>query len=502
MDKKNTVKIFSEQTFMNKRMLIGYGITVLVLFLAYIMELVKGNRTLLYVGAFSALLLIPFFITLLLYRSSSGSTKIRLVTAIGYEILYAFVLLTSVSVLSFVYIIPMLLILSLYQDKKLTLGAGILTLLINIAFIVMNVIRGASAEDIVNFEIEIAVVSMVVGFSIMVSGTLATISNNKIQMIEAEKEKTAQMLEKIVGAVSHLSTHIANINSESKEIAQQGQHSKEAISEIVTGTNELADTIQGQLRMTENINSLTDTTQNTTRMIQNKFTETRAAAKEGNQDMAELSNVSEHSRAAGNDVHQTMTGLIEQTQAAKKILELIEDITDQTTLLSLNASIEASRAGDAGKGFAVVAEEIKKLAEQTKSATDSVSGIFVELEVQADKAGSSVNELIETNERQTDLVHKTMQTFRKIQNDIDNVSQSMEIQHSDIAKIVESNSEINKSVENLGAFSQELLANAENTRELADNTITGTVNISGLLSGVSDEIGKLQAIIDSSAANA
>ena len=145
-------KTLNEQEFMNGRMLIGYGITVAVLFAAYLVELLKGNRTSGYVAVFSAFLLIPFLFTFFIYRREKGSRAIRVTAAIGYGILYAFVLWTSVSILSFVYIIPMLVIFSLYQDRKLAMGTGILTLATNIVFIAINVMRGVTKDDIVNYE--------------------------------------------------------------------------------------------------------------------------------------------------------------------------------------------------------------------------------------------------------------------------------------------------------------------------------------------------------------
>ncbi|MDE7286831.1 MAG: hypothetical protein K2N55_08345, partial [Lachnospiraceae bacterium] len=246
-------KAVSELKFMNERMLLGYGITAAVLFLAYLVELVKGNRTPGYVVIFSLLLLAPLILSILVYQRDKESQLVKVIAAVGYSILYAFVLWTSVSILSFVYIIPMLVIFSLYQDKKLAMGSGILTLLINIAFIVTNIVRGVTKDDIVNFEIEIAVILMVVGYSYLVSKSLDVISQQKIQAIQQEKEKGAQVISSMIHAAEQLEESVVEISMESENISEQGKSSKTAVVGIVAGTNELAETIQNQLHMTENI---------------------------------------------------------------------------------------------------------------------------------------------------------------------------------------------------------------------------------------------------------
>lgn len=486
----------NEIEFMNKKAVTGYAIVVAILFAAYLVELVKGNRTPVYVGIFTLFLLLPFLAAFAVYRKNKASLSVRLIAGIGYEILYAFVLWTSVSILSFVYIIPILVIFSVYQDKKISLLLGMLTVFINLVYIAGGVMGGAAAGDIVNYEIQMALILMVVLFSYTSSRALAVIAQSKIEIIRSKQQKEEKVLKKMVDAVSHLSSDIVKISGESQQIAAQGENSKRSIDGIVTGTNELADTIANQLEMTENIGSLTDTAKITVKQILEKFNGIRLAAQAGDKDMQELGRASDLSCETGRQVKEAMEVLLERTAEAKEILGLIEGITGQTTLLALNASIEAAHAGDAGKGFAVVADEIKQLAEQTKEATGSITKIFAQLHSQADMVDRSVNGLLDSNGKQTGLVERTKEVFAQIRFDIDDVSDSMEVQSSDMERIITSNEQICKSVESLSAFSQELYASAENTQNIADQTVSGTNNIADLLGGVAGEVESLRELID------
>lgn len=493
MDKELNLQ---ENEYLNKRFLNCYGIIAGVLFIAYILELVKGNRTLGYMAVFWAILLIPLVISILIYKKDKGSPLVKYFGVFGYEILYAFVLLTSVSILSFCYVLPMIVAIALYQNSKFALQSGIIAVLINIAYIAMCLIRsGAESLDIVNFEIAIAAVVLVVGLSLLSTKALERVSKNKMNLIEQEKVKEEAILEQVLTITGELIENISEIDAESKKMAKQGERSKSAIEEIVSGTNDLANTIQRQLQMTENIGNLTDNMGVTVEEIQDKFAGTRKVTEDGNQDVAELLKSSELNEKASGEVSITMNNLTRQTGEVNEILQMIESITTQTTLLALNASIEAARAGEAGKGFAVVAGEIQKLASQTEEATSQIKVIINELTQQTDMAERSVGSLVESTKKQAQLVERTRIAFDRISEDIIDVDSSVEKQSVGMGQIKDSNTEIIQYVENLSAFSEELLANTENTRELTDGTIEGTKKVSSLLDDVMKKVEILKAIV-------
>ena len=93
--------------------------------------------------------------------------------------------------------------------------------------------------------------------------------------------------------------------------------------------------------------------------------------------LTEKSNKTKIATTEVNDIVQDMN---ESTKQINAISETIADITEQTNLLSLNASIESARAGEAGKGFAVVADEIRKLAEQSKTSTEEIKAIIASIQ--------------------------------------------------------------------------------------------------------------------------
>ena len=488
---------FSEKQLVNQRFLVCYGSVIGILLLAYIGEYIKGNRTPGYLAVFCTIMMIPFLACMILYFvKNKESAAIKYIGMGGYLILYAYAMFTSDSIIAFVYILPMLTAITLFQNGKFSLGAGSLSVAINVFYIVEEVGNGrADSSSIINYEIALAAVLLVDVFCIVSSRNLERISNFKMVQISEEKEHTGEILENMTSTTGELIEKITAIDAQSKDMESQGENSKNAIEEIVTGANDLAQTIQKQLEMTENIGVQTDNAVQISDRISEKFQTTLKITEEGNQDIGQLRAASAQTESAGGEVSATMNTLLEQIEEANKILQMIAGITTQTTLLALNASIEAAHAGEAGKGFAVVADEIKNLAAGTEQATQQIKDILAQLTEQADAAGRSVGSLVETNKAQAELVEKTGEAFARIKKDIDQVSADMAEQTTGMGQVKDSNHEIVQYVENLSAFSEELLANIENTRTLTDGMIQGTKQISDMLDETKKEVELLKTMV-------
>ncbi|TGY96069.1 methyl-accepting chemotaxis protein [Petralouisia muris] len=268
------------------------------------------------------------------------------------------------------------------------------------------------------------------------------------------------------------------------------QNVERAVNEIAAGAANQAEETQKATDDILLIGTMVENTSSEVSSLRSIAQSIKDSSEHANTTLRELDTVNKQAMDSINIIYEQTHTTNESALKIKEATTLISSIADETNLLSLNASIEAARAGDAGKGFAVVASEIQKLAEQSNKSAQQIDSIIYTLMEDSRKAVETMEAVKEIMAQQNENVTKTGTTFSQVQGGIMDSAVNVD-------SIAERTNQLNSARTNIVDVVQNLTSIAEQNAANTQETSAAVMEVANVMQEISNHASELQNIASS-----
>ncbi|MCI5857140.1 MAG: methyl-accepting chemotaxis protein [Agathobacter sp.] len=418
----------------------------------------------------TALIAVFCVINAIIYHKNHANPKFRVIATVEMGIEYLLVgMQTDAHFIIYVLIATVALQIPYYDKrglKKTAIGLGILYAIVT----GIQFAKGINKLDVDTLCGVIGVIGIL--FITAAIGNIAIAFNNDaLGAIASEHDKEKQVLEGVLG----ISNSIQNESAKSSELIEKLVDVTESVTnsmqEISASSNVTVTSIEEQSSMTNAIQDALGVTGESSKEMVNIALDSNASIQENIRVMAELKQQSQLITDTNHEVTEAMTKLKNKTNEVEEIAGMILNISSQTNLLALNASIESARAGEAGRGFAVVAEQIRQLAEQTKSSTENITRIVSELNENANEVVVSVQGSVQAADSQNEKILKASDAFEALKQNMTTLISHIEEVSRQVEGLSSSNNKIVENISQLSAATQEVTANAEQVHGMSEQNL-------------------------------
>ena len=258
----------------------------------------------------------------------------------------------------------------------------------------------------------------------------------------------------------------------SKQLLDASRDINVAISEIEKGASQQADEATTCLHQMQNLTEKLGLVQENTEKIGVFSVRTKDIIKQGLSTVDDLERKSIETKNITEEVIHSIEELALASKSIEGIVGLMNDIAAQTNLLSLNASIEAARAGSAGKGFAVVADEIRQLAEQSAQSANRIGTIVANIQQQTQNIVITTNTVKEILISQGDSLQNTIKVFGNMNQNMEQLTENLEVIGTGVKGVELSKLDTLHAIENISAVAEQTAAASEQVSQIADSQLT------------------------------
>ncbi|WP_456459267.1 methyl-accepting chemotaxis protein [Reichenbachiella sp.] len=322
--------------------------------------------------------------------------------------------------------------------------------------------------------------------------------------IKVLAENLNSALDNLNGVLSKISVNAEIVNDSTSEMNASSDEMNLSINEIATATTQMSHGAQNQVIKVDESSALVDSILGSIDDMGQRSERIHVSAQNGvnnsNKGVDMVKHVEENMLSIielTEKTSGTVKTLKERSREISGVLSLINEIATQTNLLALNASIEAAQAGDAGRGFAVVAEEIRKLADSSRSSVREIEKLIKDVQDGTVAAAQAIDEMNVSVSKGESTSHKAREVFEQmaessqetltLSEEILVATRSRRLEINEIAKITES---IVVIAEQSAAGTEEMASSANEVRSGMEVFRTKSSQLSAVASVLNEEVGR------------
>lgn len=456
----------------NKTAMLAHIVTVMVMLALILVQACRGDVSFVYAGLMCAVGLAPVVLEMLFWSRDRNTGMIKHLTAMGFAVFYSICLFTETNQLAFIFVIPMIFVVSVYNDIRYQMIINTGTVLENLVVVVLGAMTGKFGyRGMDGAVIQMIVMGMVAVYSILTTRTLKENTEQRIADISQSRRQMEQLLQANAALSGKLAEGIAAIHEKAEELSNASKVTRTAMEEVSVGAEDTAKHAHNQMQQTETIRGRVGQVEDAAGQIGVSMEHTLKALETGNQNIAVLVGQVETSVENGTAVSGKLETLGHYMEKMHTIVELIGGITSQTSMLALNASIEAARAGEAGRGFSVVATEISDMAARTREATVGITGLIADVSTAIREVMGVITEMLSGIDEEKQGALHAAESFQSISDNTFAVRGNMESLIRVVDELKDSNQVIVDSIQTISAISQEVAAHAGETMSSEEKNI-------------------------------
>lgn len=364
-------------------------------------------------------------------------------------------------------------------------AVGIIAIVVLIAIIISFIMGRRLMRPLVKVS---TIIEDVANGNIEADFSVVKESNDEIGLIIEKMKELTQSLGSIVGKIRNssdtMSSNSYELNDTSSQTLAANNEISKAVEDVAEGSTGMAASIS---KINENLLEMSNETKDINASvdeIKNQTTAVQDSSKIMNDKIKSMQDSSHKMDEGISAISKRIETVNTTVDKVSNIVSVIEEISSETNLLSLNASIEAVRAGDAGKGFAVVAQEIRVLSDNTNTELENIKQIISSLVEECRYCVQASGTIVEDNAKQKEEIKAVLDEFGSLDEQIQKTAEKADEIEELVTAMIELNDDITKSSNSLTDVSA---ANAAATEEMNANI----EELNAMMNGVSEMAGHM-----------